>query len=46
MSLVKRLHYDLGGNFRLRIGKLRVLYSINEERKEIYIEKIVFDHSY
>lgn len=42
----KRLHYDLKGSFRIRIGSLRILYSIDENRKELYLEKIIFGHKY
>ena len=42
----KRLHYELKGSFRVRIGSFRVLYSINEKKKEMYLEKIIFDHKY
>ena len=40
----KRLHYELKGSFRLRVGKLRVIYSINKNKKEMYLEKMVFKH--
>lgn len=42
----KRLHYDLKGSFRIRIGTLRVIYSVNEVNREMYLEKIVFGHRY
>ncbi len=42
----KHLHYDLKNSCRLRVGKLRVIFSYSEEKKEIYLEKIVFDHKY
>jgi len=42
----KRLHYDLKGSFRLRVGPFRILYSIDESKQEIYLEKIVFGHQY
>ena len=42
----KRLHYELKGSFRVRIGSFRVIYSINENKKEMYLEKIIFDHKY
>jgi mRNA-degrading endonuclease RelE of RelBE toxin-antitoxin system len=42
----KRLHYELQGSFRLRIGKLRVIYSIDKKKNEMYLEKIVFKHKY
>ncbi len=42
----KHLHYDLKNSCRLRIGKLRIIFSYNEEKEEIYLEKIVLDHKY
>lgn len=42
----KHLHYDLQGSCRIRIGKLRVVYSYSIELKEMYLEKIVFRHDY
>lgn len=42
----KHLHYDLKNSCRLRIGKLRVIFSYSEENQEIYLEKVVFDHKY
>ena len=42
----KHLHYDLKGSCRIRIDKLRVVFSCNIERQELYLEKIVFGHKY
>lgn len=42
----KHLHYDLIGSSRIRIGKLRVIYSYDKKLRELYLEKIVFDHKY
>ncbi|MBI4162580.1 MAG: type II toxin-antitoxin system RelE/ParE family toxin [Candidatus Aenigmarchaeota archaeon] len=42
----KRLHYDLKGSFRIRIGSFRIVYSVIEEKKEMWLEKIIFDHRY
>jgi len=42
----KHLYYDLKGSCRIRIGKLRIIYSYNTQLKEIYLEKIVFGHKY
>ena len=42
----KHLHYDLSGSSRIRIGKLRVIFSYNENKKELYPEKVVFSHKY
>ena len=45
-SRYKHLHYDLKNSCRLRIGKLRIIFSYNLELEEIYLEKIVFGHRY
>ena len=45
-SRYKHLHYDLKGSCRARIGKLRIIFSYSTEKKELYLEKIVFDHDY
>ncbi len=42
----KHMHYDFAGSCRLRIGKLRIIFSYNIEKQEIYLEKIVFGHKY
>lgn len=42
----KHLHYDLSGSSRIRIGKLRVLFSYSVQMQELYLEKIIFDHNY
>ena len=42
----KHLHYDLAGSCRIWIGKLRVVFSYNPSKQEIYLEKIVFGHKY
>ncbi|MAE43175.1 addiction module toxin RelE [Candidatus Woesearchaeota archaeon] len=42
----KHLHYDLKESCRIRIGKLRVIFSYNSNKKELYLEKIVFGHRY
>jgi len=42
----KHLHYDLKDSCRIRIEKLRVLFSYNIQRQELYLEKIVFKHKY
>ena len=42
----KHLHYDLAGSCSIRIEKLRVLFSYNEGLQELYLEKIIFGHSY
>jgi mRNA-degrading endonuclease RelE of RelBE toxin-antitoxin system len=45
-SRYKRLHYELKGSFRIRIGSYRIIYSIDKSKKEMYLEKIIFDHKY
>lgn len=42
----KHLHYELAGSCRIRIGKLRVIFSCSIEKKELYLEKMVFSHRY
>jgi len=42
----KHLHYDLKNSCRLWIGKLRIIFSYNQEKQEMYLENIVFDHKY
>lgn len=42
----KHLHYDLRGSCRLWIGKLRIVFSYDGARNELYLEKIVFGHKY
>jgi len=42
----KRLHYELKGSFRLRVDKLRIIYSISKQKQEMYLEKIVLRHKY
>lgn len=42
----KHMHYDFSGSCRIRIGKLRVIFSYNIEEKILYLEKIVFGHKY
>ena len=32
--------------FRVRKGKLRIIFSYNKNLNELYLEKIVFDHNY
>jgi len=42
----KHLHYELQGSCRIRIGKLRILFSYSVEKEELYLEKIIFGHRY
>lgn len=41
-SRYKHLHYGLKGSCRVRIGKIRVIYSYDVNKQELYPEKIVF----
>ncbi|PIN93569.1 type II toxin-antitoxin system RelE/ParE family toxin [Candidatus Pacearchaeota archaeon CG10_big_fil_rev_8_21_14_0_10_31_24] len=42
----KHLHYEFKGSCRIRIGKLRVIYSYDVQKQELYMEQIVFSHKY
>jgi len=42
----KHLHYDLKGSCRIWIGKLRIVFSYDKLKEELYPEKIVFGHKY
>lgn len=42
----KHMHYDFAGSCRIRIGKIRIIFSYSLEKHEIYLEKIIFDHKY
>ena len=42
----KHMHYDFAGSSRIRIGKLRIVYSYDKNNKIMYLEKIVFGHKY
>lgn len=42
----KHLHYDLSGSCRLWVGKLRIIFSYDINKKEAYLEKVVFGHKY
>jgi mRNA-degrading endonuclease RelE of RelBE toxin-antitoxin system len=42
----KYLHYELKGSCRIWIGKLRLIFSYDKNKKELYPEKIVFGHKY
>ena len=42
----KHLQYDLSGSCRIRIDKLRVIFSYDIQKQELYTEKIVFGHKY
>jgi mRNA-degrading endonuclease RelE of RelBE toxin-antitoxin system len=42
----KKLHYALKGSSRVRVGKLRIIFSYDVGKGEMYLEKIVFGHEY
>ena len=42
----KHLRYDLNDSLRVRIGKLRVTFSYDSEKLELYLEQIIFGHKY
>lgn len=42
----KHLHYDFKGSCRLWIGKLRIIFSYDVQKQELYLENIVFKHNY
>ncbi|KHO45934.1 MAG: hypothetical protein QS99_C0011G0044 [archaeon GW2011_AR4] len=42
----KFLHYDLKGSCRVRVGKLRIIFSYDVAKMELYLEKVVFGHKY
>ena len=42
----KNLHYELSKSSRIRVGKLRIIFSYSKDKEELYLEKIVFDHKY
>ena len=42
----KHMHYVFAESSRIRIGKLRIVFSYNNEKKILYLEKIVFGHKY
>jgi mRNA-degrading endonuclease RelE of RelBE toxin-antitoxin system len=42
----KHLHPPLQNYCRIWIGKFRIVFSYNVEKKILYLERIVFDHKY
>jgi len=38
---IKKLHGEFEGSYRYRFGDLRIIYSVDKERKIIFIELIV-----
>ena len=39
---IKKLSGELKGSYRLRIGDMRIIYSVDEEQNIVYIEVIGF----
>jgi mRNA-degrading endonuclease RelE of RelBE toxin-antitoxin system len=42
----KYLPYELAESCRIRIAKVRIIYSYDLSKQELYLEKIVLDHDY
>ena len=42
----KHMHYDLAGSCRIRIEKVRIIFSYSVKKQELYLEKIIFGHKY
>ncbi len=42
----KHMHYDLSKYCRIRVGKLRIVFSYSVGKQEFYPEKIIFGHKY
>ena len=42
----KHMHPPLENYCRIRIEKLRIIFSYSIEKKELYLEKIVLGHKY
>jgi mRNA interferase RelE/StbE len=39
---IKKLTGELGDSFRLRLGDMRIIYSVDDEKRIVYIEVIGF----
>ena len=39
---IKKLSGELEGSFRLRLGNMRIIYSVDDNKKVVYIEVIGF----
>jgi mRNA interferase RelE/StbE len=39
---IKRLVGDLAGSLRFRLGDMRIIYSVNDDKQTVYIEVIRF----
>ena len=42
----KHMKFGFKGSCRIRIGKLRVIFSYNVQKQEMYLEQIIFGHKY
>ena len=42
----KHMFGDFKGSSRIRVEKLRIIFSYNLQKQELYLEKIVFGHKY
>lgn len=42
----KHLHPPMNNYCRIRIGKLRIIFSYNMDEQELYLEKIILGHKY
>lgn len=42
----KNMFGDFKGSSRIRVGKLRIIFSYDIQKRELYLEKIVFGHKY
>jgi len=42
----KHMHYTFAGSCRIRTGKLRIIFSYDIGKQELYLEQIIFDHNY
>ena len=40
----KKLQYDLKDYYRIRVGKLRILYTVHDDK--VYVEVLVSGHKY
>ena len=41
-SNIKKLSGELEGSFRLRLGNMRIIYSVDDNKRVVYIEVIGF----
>lgn len=42
----KHMHHPMNSYCRIRIGKLRILFSYDSGTQILYLEKIIFGHKY